>query len=581
MSREESFPDIIPAYEMPEGDNYYRLYLEVVRRTLIKILPKSLFESFRNTGSVNQEERVGFHHLLPFFSASLAGQVPGDMSFYVISRYRTNSFKFFFEMISRWLVPGKRLDVVLIHAVDFAIPDICLDKYTLCEVVVRIESLDDYNLLMANLPILESEIRLGINSSYYAKRILEIRGLAANDKTAFIQEYITNMISKRPTYFDQDLVNEMQHVLVFCHDEFKSRRCCHHLTRIIVLTYLFRRSLLASIKKNPFKRYISLKVFRTVIDVENSSRKVLAVLIAINFINENEVFEKTQLLKAVRELVQDVEVVEDSFISHRRGGEQVCSLYFELEKSNRKLFTNDEIDKLKKELPNELKNHVEQLVHPVFMPRNEEEILKNIMILSDQIKFTCDIPHTIISFDEQTHSEVSFNVILVRLCDVQSPTVQEEFEIKNSSFEFIYDWSKILGTLKKKLAKVATVFRLRFSKESFMRKDHTVDLYKARKAVARELERVLGDVRDYNGGMFSKQNELLDSARGLLGDKILLHEYLFENLFFSLQPVVMRTIWKRKPWLHSFYIFWSYRTLMKVKELSSFVLHALPTGCFD
>lgn len=542
MARDESFPEIIPAYEMPLGESYYRLYLEVVRQTLLKILPRSLFESFRITGTVSREERTAFHNLLPFFCSTHSGSIPGDMSFFAISRYRTNSFKFFFEMISRWLVPGKRLDVLLIHAVDFAIPDICLDKYTLCEVVVRIESEEDFQHVKANLPILESEIRLGINSSYYARKILEIRGLTANDKTAHIQENITNLVARRPALFDQDLINEMQHVLVVCHDDFKENRCSHHLTRIIALTYLFRKWILSTIKKNPFKRYISLKIFCSHINFNQSRRKVLGVLIALNFIKENEIFEKAQLLKAIRQFIPDAEVVEGSYLAHRRGGEQVCSLYFELEKATGQDFDSAEINKLRAELPNELKNHVEQLVHPVFMPRNEEEILRNIMILSDQIKFSCDIPHAIISFDEQTHTELSFNVILVRLCDSNAPSVQNEFESKDSPFEFIYDWSKVLGTLKKKLTKTATVFRLRFSKEPFHRKDQTVDLYRARKAVAEELERVLGDVRDYNGGMFSKQNELLDSARGLLGDKALLHEYLFENLFFSLQPVVMRTI---------------------------------------
>ncbi len=542
MTRDELFPEIIPAYEMPVGDSYYRLYLEVVRQTLLKILPYPLFESFRATGVVSGEERAAYHNLLPFFCSTHNGTIPGDMSFYVISRYRTNSFKFFFEMISRWLVPGKRLDVLLIHAVDFALPDICLDKYTICEVVVRIESEEDYQAILANLPILGSEIRLGINSSYYARRILEIRGLSANDKTAIIQENISNLVQRMPEHFERDLINEMQHLLVFCHDEFKENRCCSHLTRIIALTYLFRKQIVSLVKKSPFKRHIAIKIFSSQIDHSSARKRVLSLLLVINFVKQNEVFEKTQLLKAIRRFVPDAEVVDGSFLSHRRGGDQVCSLYFELEKASGVNFTSEEIAQLRRELPEEFKNHVEQLVHPVFMPRNEEEILRNIMVLSDQIKFSCDIPHVIISFDEQTHSELSFNVILVRLCDPDAPNIQEIFEEKDSPYEFIYDWSKVLGSIKKKLNKTATVFRLRFSKEPFHRKDQTVDLYRARKSVAEELERVLGDVRDYNGGMFSKQNELLEDAKGLLGDKALLHEHLYENLFFSLQPIVMRTI---------------------------------------
>ncbi len=75
-----------------------------------------------------------------------------------------------------------------------------------------------------------------------------------------------------------------------------------------------------------------------------------------------------------------------------------------------------------------------------------------------------------------------------------------------------------------------------------MRADHSIDLYKARQTVVNELLAVVGEIRDYNGGMISKQRELLSVIR-----KLLIHikdydELLLENFFYSLSPVVVRAL---------------------------------------
>lgn len=56
----------------------------------------------------------------------------------------------------------------------------------------------------------------------------------------------------------------------------------------------------------------------------------------------------------------------------------------------------------------------------------------------------------------------------------------------------------------------ANVFRLHMTKlPSFLRMDFSVNLYLAREEVVKFLNRYIGEVRDYNGGMMLKQGELL------------------------------------------------------------------------
>ena len=99
-----------------------------------------------------------------------------------------------------------------------------------------------------------------------------------------------------------------------------------------------------------------------------------------------------------------------------------------------------------------------------------------------------------------------------------------------------------MGYLRKKYAKEATVFRLKIPKDMFLRDDHSIDLCKARQVLVEELTRILGPIRDYNGGMISKQNELLCCVRNLLAEGGVYQDFLLENFFYSLTPAVMRTI---------------------------------------
>ena len=64
---------------------------------------------------------------------------------------------------------------------------------------------------------------------------------------------------------------------------------------------------------------------------------------------------------------------------------------------------------------------------------------------------------------------------------------------------------------------------------------------------------MIGEYRDYNGGMISKQNELFCALRnrlGLAGDN---KEFILENFFYSLQPVLMRTVLEPEP-LHTLFL---------------------------
>lgn len=463
---------------------------------------------------------------------------PFQLSFFMLCNFRANSFRFFYEMVSRWLIPGKRLNALLQFAADFSLPDFGEQKYIGGEVTVRIESQKELEALHTNLPIIESEIRMGLESYYQACRILEIKGLTHDVKTALIQENIVSLIKHRPQDFDYDILSEMQHFLVLCKEEFKQARTFRHMSRIICVHYLFRKALKFSLDVYSERRYIYLKIVRAHL---NGARNVLGLAIGMSFLKENERFEAPHILSGIQALIPGARIVEGSFFCNKSRSDPTLAIYLEIEKEGN--ITLEEGRLLKEELPGELKNRIEQRLSPIFMPQNEEAIMRHIVSLSGELHYLRDLPQVIIDFAQQTEEKLEFLVVALRVAKPTLKPIALCVEGRIAPLEYIHDRTHLIGWPRKKYRKEASVFRLRIDKKNFLRQDHSVDLNKARQTVANELRRAIGEFRDYNGGMISKENELFEKLRQDAGE----NGFLLENFFYNLSPPIMRSILPMEP----------------------------------
>lgn len=524
------------AFDQIEDNGTGELYSEAVRRTLPKLLPAEFLTELGRKDLTQEARQQLFNEKLPYVYCSAAQPIPFNKSFFVLSRYRSNSFKFFFEMVSRWLIPGKRLNVVLINACDFRITELGADIYTVCEVIIRVESEKELADIHRNLPIIQSEIKLGTASAYYARRILEVKGLSADEKIAQIQEHIAYLVKRLPNSFENDVFTEIQHLMVTCSDAFKEERTVLHLSRMVSTNYLFRRQLREALREAPNKRHLLLKVMRA------KPRRVLGIAVGVNFLRDKEVFEERHIIKALKNHMPSVRPIEGSFVFNRRVMDRLGTLYLEIEKSDQSAFTTEEIGRLRRDLPDDLKGRIEYPMHPLFNPRNEEEIMRNMLALTNQIKYVRDIPQVFISFDEQSYAHLFFTVILVRVLKAKDLSIEEMFRQSQSPFEYIPDKCRLVGKLRKKHLKEATVFRMKLSKEEFLRLDHSINLCEARQAVLNHIVSVLGEIRDYNGGMISKQADLLNALRSSLEETVPVDSFLLDNFFYSLTPVIMRSV---------------------------------------
>lgn len=450
----------------------------------------------------------------------------------LVSDYRKGIEKFFHDMITKWLIPGQYLEPAFYFFTKYK-------NLTIAQIVLELESTENLMRAKQNIPFLEREIVSGTQCFYQAKKILELKGLTLDEKTSFVQEKITQLLNRFPGYVDYDIFDEMQQLLIHTKDEFKAVRQPAEMSRIVFVLYQFRKSLEKKILKNPARRHFCLKLKKTLLHTPFGLKEVLAIFIGFNFLKEHEVFEERHFLSALRRFIPNASSIPGSHFAFDE--DQFHRFYLEIEKEDQTSISSAEIKELEKGLPSEIRSRVEQLVPPIFMPRNEEEVMRNILILSKQLKFIRDIPQMIISFNEQDVEEISFNIVLVRIIHSNTIPIKELFCKSPLAKNLSIDRVKIVGMLRRKYPKEAVVMRVRLSTKLFLREDFSVDLFRARLHLACEVQNILGEVRDYNGGMIAKQSENFDALvkeTGLLAEK---YPLLLQNFFHSIFPVQLST----------------------------------------
>ncbi len=460
--------------------------------------------------------------------------VRNRLKLHFVCRHRLNVAKFFFEMIHRWLLPGRRLDVSSLFSTDFYFQKDPETLFTIAEMSVRLDQALSKDQIEHNLKIIETEIRLGMVSVYHASRLLETHFTSPEQKNTQIQEKITKLLERNPDEIDYDIFGLLQQFLVMSREEFKIHRSANHLSRLIAAAYLFIKSM---DRKNRAERHVLLKISPVVLDLPWGPKTVMGVCVAVRFLSQEEIFEEKHLGKAVQRALPGLKIVSDSFYLLEGHSKDVVVLYLEIEKENGDLFSKEDLRELKTALPHEVQKAVEVPLKSIFMPRNEEEILKHIVALSGQLRFVKDLPQAILTFDEQKNGELYFTVILVRILFPTSYSMQYLFSQTESLLKFIPDRVKRVGLLRKKYPKEATVFRVHLPASSFLRSDESVDLFRARQTVFHELEKVIGKLRDYTGGLITKQAELIDEVQELIGEK----DPLLEHFFHALYPVEARS----------------------------------------
>lgn len=517
--------------------------------------------------------------LLPLIQYTFPNTTPASLAITYLcpAEYTHGVGRYVIDTLSRWLIPGRNLYITSSISLNFQFRSCPTTSFYLAREVVGIHNQEEWELMRTNLPPLIQEMKLNILAVYQARYIASLKSYSTEQKNKIIQETLSSLLNlpsqdidrslydqmhgfllklsseekigqvkkniaylrqSRPKAFDRDVFYEMTHFTILFRDQFSSRRDSRHISRVIALHYLFKKGLQATVQKTPLERHLSIKICKT--HLENKE-PVLGILVGMNFLRETEQFERRQLMEAIRNILPDATCLKDSFIADRRES-RVGFYYLEIQKPQFSPFTFEEVRQLRSRFPAEIKKQIENAVHPIFMPRNEEELLRNLIILCKQLKYVRDLPQVSIHYEKQTDSEISFTLLMARLLRPKTLPLRKSLLKTPSSIHFSIDEVRDMGRLKKKHPKEAAIIRVTLTKSLFFRQDFSVDLVKARQKIVFELTRLIGEFRDYNGGMILKQDKALDLLQKSMGSISEEQRFLLENYFYSLRPGVMQTV---------------------------------------
>lgn len=586
----EQLTTLKTAFPLPvENAEGYGHYLRFVESTVRRTIPPFIKNFGLTIQSLSETEKVTqFYHMinqrLPCLNYSLFTEgMPWSVCISSISPTEGmhGVGRYMSDVCSHWLIPGRQLPLTCNNAlaVHFeANPGV---GYFIHEIVIPVYEKEDLEAIKANISGLISEIRLNILAVQHARSIISMRSLNFYEKKLIIQENIASLldlstkefnqnifdqmqgflfkvssedkVSKikeelspftemKPEVFERGIFNELQQLISYFPDEFTALRDMKQLTRIVCYLYLFRKTIIYTQKNNPYKHHLNCKILRTKIYSEQHPLESLSIIIGLNLLDDDEIFEESHVLSAIHSILPDVKKIPNSYIMDRKDIERVRTIYLEVEKDGGRKFTTAEVRSLKANLTGELRSRIQKAQNPIFMPRNEEEVIRNILTLSQQLKYVRDIPQIMIHYLKQTDQTLSFTVIFLRILKKDSIPLKTTFNTKVKNLEIGTLDVKIVGFLRKKYPREANVFEAKIDKKQFLRQDYSLDLFAARQAVFQELVNLFGDLRDFNGGMISKQGEVLDEVKELLSEKGISNDFLLQNYFHGILPVHMQSL---------------------------------------
>ncbi|HSX11950.1 MAG TPA: peptide ABC transporter substrate-binding protein [Rhabdochlamydiaceae bacterium] len=445
------------------------------------------------------------------------------------------------DLVKKWLAPEREIQFLSFQNLYCHLRELSTELFFVAELKLLIEDGRDLDAVRNNLPLLAKELALAIASSKYAEYLLDTKAFSYDQKGLYIHEELVRLIHKRPNEFSSEIFAETGRFLALSNKEFRDFRPHRHITRLIASHHLMHHKLSRALNLFPEKRHLELRLIRTQLRFPFGSKPVLGLAIGVTLFDKYECFEETHVLSAVLKFVPGVHVVKDSFYAYQGYKDPIRLLYLELEKKDGMNFSQSEIRTLKFELEEELKKRIEKLIPSVFMIRNEEEIMKNILLLSQELRYLYDLPQVMISLEKQTPTDMCFTVVIVRLLKRSGSSLEQCFQKVNTQVKYIPERVQTVGYLRKKIPKEANVFHLVIPKDScVLRADSSVNFYLARQKVVQILQEVVGDIRDYNGGMILKQGELFSQFQEMFKEVAEKNHELLENFFFSLNPIEMQ-----------------------------------------
>jgi oligopeptide transport system substrate-binding protein len=349
---------------------------------------------------------------------------------------------------------------------------------------------------------------------------------------------LNKWLARFPLSIDNSIFTDLSLLFLLGTKKYLDHRTPAHLFRIVMSLHSMQKKLLRAATFSSQIRHLEIRLLSTNLVFPFSPKPVLGCLIGFNLMDRYEVFDEENVILALQKYLPQLRLVTESSYCHTSQHKNLKIFYFEIEQKNGLAFSHLEKNLLKINLEEKVKKSIQPLTPTIFMSTNNEEIYKNILVLSQEIQSLQDLPQAYITLDSQSGKEIIFRINLVHISPYLHFSLKERFAGSN----FVSERILTVRHLDDHPIE-AHIFRLHLLREaSLLRPDGSLDFYLARQKVAAMLLNAIGEFRDYNGGILIKQQELLEGFKQNFPAVASLDSDLMESFFYGLTPLEKQTI---------------------------------------
>ncbi len=505
---------------------------------LEKLLPENFFEDLDKTQNdyLKEERRALFESLLPFVSWSTCTKTPCALSvFFICHPTSIKTLAFAKHLLCHSLTPGKALNILSHNALEFIASDLSEDRYIYCEITVEVEFARDLEKIQRKLPLIAAEIRRGITSASCAQQSLEKKEAFLPWKVDLIYDDLYQVHARLPAIFTDELFKTFHHFLLAVPSAFRSIRKARHISRTLCYLFYKCRSIRQMASHLSFPKHVQVKMFPTKLHFPFGTRKVTGIVIALSLLKDRQFFDEALLMDAIQSILPTARLVKNSYFMI--DSVRSIGVYIEIENTDGSPISYQMRLRLERLLPSEIRGHIEELIHPIFMPRNDEEIYQSVIKLGGALTAPTSKARVLITYDQQVDDTLVFSVVCVRLIRLDAPPLSATLTHLQKNFSASFDQVKVIGKLDNTLVKEANIFSLKAPKKKFLRKDGFIDLHKAKNTLFQEIKKDLIDGVDVHAELMESQEHLFESLKMDIPHLSKNQEYILEGLFYSMTPM--------------------------------------------
>jgi len=337
-----------------------------------------------------------------------------------------------------------------------------------------------------------------------------------------IENFVSKALKRFPNYFDSNLKKGLFQLIANKDNAFFEKRETRHLEKILLSQFFLQKKLNHYLsKKSDSHRIVFTKLFKF------SDR--ICVSIILSYDRQNEIFNEKDILKILQGNISGTQEVANSFYTWQSIENSYMFCYLEIQKIRGKDLSQIEIKELQSVVEKQVSYEVKSYCPSVFWPYHHEDAFKQISTLISELDSEDDIPQISIGFKGQTSTDLEY---IIHMAYPKKDNLLNKITHNLPSF-IRFSLHTHFNDQGHPFAD-SMVFSLHYP---VSKADKPINLLAIRKSITVLLEDIIGPFRDFNGGLFIKQEDVFEKLKLKLGLSIPNFNFFASKLFYSFQPI--------------------------------------------